>query len=170
MYSEILSHIRTSDEVKILFDEIDILLDALYKEAGQGFESTLRTYVRDWVSGEMKKAWSGNVLDKEEYLKKLKSALENLKSIKLTLAFEPTDASLDKFYGYVRQNIGEGIILEINYEPTIIAGALIAYEGEYRDFSLKRLFEEELIKMNEQIVVLLEQGNSQLAKSQAPKS
>lgn len=162
MFSEILSHIRTKDEAKILSNEIDLLMDALYKEGGAGFESTLHAKVRSWVSEEMQKDWGDEEPDKEGYLKKLKEELYSLKPVKLTLAFEPTDASLDKFFGYVRQNIGEGIILEINYDPSILAGAQVAFEGEYRDFSLKRVYEDEMGRMKEEIISQLGPANYQI--------
>ena len=61
----------------------------------------------------------------------------------MKLSFEPTEVSLDKFHAYLNEILPGGAILDIEYDPSILGGAQITWGGEFRDFSLKRLFESE---------------------------
>jgi hypothetical protein len=41
----------------------------------------------------------------------------------------------------VRSHIGAGIVLDFRYEPSVVGGALIEFNGHYGDFSLKKKFQ-----------------------------
>lgn len=135
MYSNILNRLRTKEEALRLEEEVDLLLEALYETKEGAFEEALTRSVRTWVSEEIKVSLGKNGVNKTEFLKGLKEVLTKLKSLKLTLAFEPVEDTLDKIHNWVVREIGEGIILEITFNPNILAGAIIIFEGEYRDFS-----------------------------------
>lgn len=156
MFSNLLSRIRTTEEKDKLLQEVELLLQSLYEQRGVGFDSTLTAKVRAWVAEvirrEINKAGS-----REDYLEKLKDILVSLKKLTLTLGFEPTDKSLDKFASFVLKKKGEGIVLEIIYDPKIIAGAIIVYEGNYRDFSLKKVFEREINAKENELMQILNQ-------------
>ena len=143
MTSKLIAKIRTTDEREKLNEELDLLLESLYREKGAGFESTMFSKIRYWVSEIIKSEVSNNSSEIEIYLKEIISHMGNLKVLSLKLAFEPTDTSIDKFFAFVRKNVGEGIILSFEYDPRLLGGAVITYKGEYRDFSLRRLFENE---------------------------
>lgn len=155
MYSQILSRTRTKEEVDSLKREIEVLEEAFYKDGGRGFDAVLNSHVRHWVSEAMKADWTESNIDSKAYLEKLKNKIEKLGIVQLTLAFEPTNITIDKFINYIRQNVGEDIILEVSYDPNIVAGTMISYKGNFRDFSLKRLFEEELKAGKEEIEKIL---------------
>lgn len=152
MYSEILSKIRTKEEGEKLLQEVEILIASLYEEEGRGFESALRTRVRQWVSDKLLLGFEKEGGDRQRYLKELKERLENLKTLGLTLAFEPTEASLDKFSSFIKKNLGEDVVLDISLDKSILGGAIIVWKGRWRDFSLRRLFEEEMAAKKEDLI------------------
>jgi hypothetical protein len=162
------ARIRTTDERDRLDHELDQLLTSLYENkvpaensniTSEGIPSdippelsngklksmgvALRTQVRSWVAEIILEELPDSIDAAEEYLKSLKDKLAKLKKLKLVVAFEPTDSSIDKFIGFVHKNISQDVILEFEIDPQIYGGAQITYQGEYRDLSLKRLYESE---------------------------
>jgi F0F1-type ATP synthase delta subunit len=155
MFDQILSRVRTTEESQILISEIELLKKSLYESKQLGFDSCLTNQVRHWVSELIRAEVDNQAVDKEAFLNKLKETILSLKILKLTLAFEPTQLAIDKFSSFVKQNMPTGAILEIIYDPSIIAGSQIVFNGEYRDFSLKRLFEEEITKQRADIMSVI---------------
>jgi F0F1-type ATP synthase delta subunit len=144
MYSEIIANIRTKEDAWALEQEIDILLNKLYSAKADEFSHALEHDVRSNVALIIKSSIEKARIDRDKYLQGLKNELKKLKEIQLTLAFEPTDATLEKIFLWVRENVGKGIILDINYSKTISGGAVIIHKGKYRDYSLKKLIRNDL--------------------------
>lgn len=155
MNSELFSRVRTIEERSKLVSEIDLLLSSIYEDQGKGFESCLKNKVRHWVSEIVRSEISNDPSAMHEYLGQVKNELEKLEVIKLTLAFEPSDATIDKFFDFVAKNVEERVVLEFEFDARILGGALITYKGEYRDFSLKRLFEEEYLEKEKDIIKIM---------------
>lgn len=154
MYSEILLKVKTEEEREALIEEINGLKASLYQN-GSFFDDTLRTKVRDWVSQIIKNATAQKEIDKEKYLQGLIEELSKLKSAKLVLAFEPTEAAIQRYHEFISKEVGEGVALDISCLPGILGGAIIIFEGKYRDFSLRRVFEEEFRQSRELILKTL---------------
>ena len=152
MYSKILSKIRTKQDVRLLEEELDLLIGKLYSAEKEVFEQTLDKKVRSWVSADLKEGLS-KTAKREEYLKGLLLELSKLKALSLTISFEPTEEGLDRFHSWVRDHVGSGIILEINVEPSLLGGAKVIFEGRYLDSSLtarfKKVFSEEKEQFNQ---------------------
>ncbi len=141
-YSEILSQIRTKEDADLLLGEIDNLLVSLYRVKGSMFEEVLREKVRVGVAQVITGAVPKSIPGKEEFLRGLKECLGELKPLKLTLAFEPTSQTVEKIFSWVCQNLDENIVLEIDTDQSILAGAIVTFEGAYEDLSLRSVFEE----------------------------
>jgi len=155
MYNEILSHIRTKSEAWQLEDEADLLLDHLYKGKADVFDLALKNDLRAWVSELLLRTFANPEIKKDKYLRGLKVAIAKLRELKLTLAFEPTQNSIEKIHDWVIKNVGVGIILDITFNPTIFAGAIVIFEGKYRDLSLRNKFREQFGENRERIFQIL---------------
>ena len=86
-------------------------------------------------------------LGKEE-IYKLEKKLQSLPEIKLEIAFSPDDNFINKIGQWIEKELGQKIILDITVNPKVVAGAIIEYQGNWRDFSsakeIDRLFIKEL--------------------------
>lgn len=155
MYAEIFPQIRTTEDIRKIKDEIGLLLDALYQGKGEQFEIVMGSYLRQWVAEAIKKDLAEAHIEKEKYLKDMLEKLQRFKILSLTMAFEPAEKSIDSIFRFVRKNIGTDIILEFTYNPGMLGGAVLIYQGEYKDFSLIRVFESEIDKKKEEIIKML---------------
>ena len=157
MDSKLLSEVRTTSEADLLLDELEQLKRSLYEHGERSFESTLKGQVRFWVAeiirGEVKDT------DTEKYLINMIQRIEELEEFKLTLAFEPSSTGLNRMLSFVRENINENLILELKYDPSIIGGSLISYNGKYHDFSMKDAFDHEFEKQREKYLRMLKVDN-----------
>lgn len=161
IYSDILSNIKTTDQARELLSEIDILLDALFKTDTNAFEKALNS-ISILASQTLREAFQKDNISFEdktmikECLIGLKEEMQKLKTLKLSLAFEVSEGSIDNLFAWVVKNIGEGCILDIKEDKKILGGTIIEFEGKYKDLSLKKTLEETFANKKEEIMNLHE--------------
>lgn len=161
MIDELLSHIKTVQEASEIINELDMLLDAVYEKDAESFQSVLKHKIRYWVAGYLKRVLEKET-DAEAFLKSLEEEIKSLKQLDLTLAYEPTEDALERFSSFVKQNVGDNVLLRISYDPNIIGGAIVIYEGEYRDFSFKRIFESQFEASKSEILKTLREPTNRI--------
>ena len=88
----------------------------------------------------------------KEYLIGLREQLQKFKVLKLSIAFEPREFTIDNLLAWVLKNLGFGIVLDIKTDKTILAGTIIEFEGKYKDLSLKKKLEEVFASKREEII------------------
>jgi len=155
MYSEILETLRTLEDLELLESEIDTLLSSFYEEKGQGYENALKTEVRAWVADLIRRLQPASGISKEEYLKNLQVELKKLKVLQITISFEPTEGNIERIHNWILNNAGRNLILEVNRNPNIVGGAIVVYEGEYRDYSLRKKFLDVFSKHKDEFLKFL---------------
>lgn len=67
---------------------------------------------------------------------------EGLKNLTIYLTFEPDDFTLNQIGAYARKSFGEQILLDVKYDPNLIAGCSLVWKGVYKDYSLKAQLKE----------------------------
>lgn len=138
MYEAVLDQIQTVDDLLLLQEELDKLSKSLYKTSQTKFEDVLTNEVRGSTASAMRKElekFSGN---KNEYLEGLAEEIKNFKKIEMRLAFEPSEAAIRRFSNWVKNEAGRNSVLEIRYDRSILAGVILVFKGEYRDYSVRR--------------------------------
>ena len=131
--SKLLSTINTTEDRNRLYSEIELVSAAIYKEGelvkvlGSQVSRTLAEHIGNETSTE---TLSRKISD-------LKKSLDELAVVKLTLAYEPSQSTIDKILAFLRQNLGEKIILEVKFESKILGGVIFEFRGLYRDYTLR---------------------------------
>jgi len=151
MYSELLDQLMTVDDVEKLKNEVEILRSAVFKlgkKNEDAFEQTLKNDVRTWVAEAIRKILADQTVDKQKFLQDLSEELKKLKPVQITLASQPSQALLEKMHDWLNVQVHPGILLDIQYEPAILGGMVIAADGKYHDFSLRKKTLEVLEKTN----------------------
>lgn len=162
IYSDILRHVKTVDQARGLSSEIDVLLDSLFKTDNKAFEKALNSIsaidaeVLKSAFGGLKNNISPNNLSTiKEYLTQLKEEIQKLKILKLSLAFDPSEDTIGNLFTWVWENLGERHILDIQKDQTILGGAIIEFEGKYKDLSLKKKLDEVFATKREEITEII---------------
>ena len=154
MEEEIYSKIITKESAEILAKELNLVLNSLYLGSRE-FTSVLKTKVRASLSEYIKAKINQESTDIEKLLKNMIERIKLIPSVRLVLAYEPSEDALDKFHSIITSACKKPILLDVVYSPDIIGGAIIIYQGRYRDYSFKYLFEKEFEKEKENIMKLL---------------
>lgn len=155
MDEEIFRLMKTTESSEVLKDELELLLKSLYL-GSEEFGSVLKTKVRAGLSNYIKKKLSEEDIDIELLLKTIIKNMSLIPSVKLIIAFEPSEDVIDRFYSFIADACQRHVLLDIAYSPDIVGGAVIIYRGKYRDFSFKQVFENEFEKERVNILKLIE--------------
>lgn len=78
--------------------------------------------------------------DLKNFLTKIQETTLALPTLSLTLAFQPTEQTLETLSRWFMLNIKKQVLFDITVDPKIIAGMLISYQGKYLDFTIKQSF------------------------------
>jgi F0F1-type ATP synthase delta subunit len=78
----------------------------------------------------------------EKYLNLIKEKVQSFKFLKLTLAINPSEELVETISYWITKNIGQMVLIDLNFDKSIIAGGLIEFEGKYKDFSIKSKLEK----------------------------
>lgn len=134
---DLLKYVRTVSDAELLNNEIDILIDSLYRTGERSFDKTINKSVRKEIAKALETigpSKSGRKAD----LQRIKEDLKKLNVLRLTLAFEPSQLVIEKTIKWLRENVSGDIVVNILYDPAIVGGAIIEYQGKYIDMSLKK--------------------------------
>lgn len=147
IYSDILTSIKTVQDVENLYSEIDLLTLTLFESENTSLDQAI-TLIRTSTAKMVKEIFlknNLNIADKEgisDFLENLKAEIVKLKVIKLILAFEPTPKTIGNIHDFVKDTIGIGYILDIEVSASILGGSVVMFNGKYNDFTLRKKLRE----------------------------
>ena len=127
----------TKDQVDVLKQEIDILISNKY-------QSTKTELVRDSTLRELESRRAG---EHEDALENWKLEIENLRVLRLTLAYEPSRINIVTYADWIKKTVGADVILDVTVDPKLVAGAQIIWNGKYQDYSLTKTVYAELQRL-----------------------
>lgn len=74
----------------------------------------------------------------KEKIEDLREKLHGLRTVQLTLAFAPNDEAISLFSDWIKKNVSPTAIMDLQFDKTIVGGAQIIVDGEYRDYSVRK--------------------------------
>jgi hypothetical protein len=81
--------------------------------------------------------------------------LRTCKSIKLTIAFQPDDATITLFSDWIKTNTNESALLDLQFDKSIVGGAQIIAGGMYKDYSVRKNLTNRFQIQKDEIMKLL---------------
>lgn len=75
-------------------------------------------------------------------LEQLQKSVLSVKTVTLYLPFEIPDVEIDKLGMWFKKNLGNNILFEIIFDPGLIGGAALSFNGVFKDYSLKQKIAE----------------------------
>ena len=147
MYFDLITSLKTVNEVNDLSLELDTLGSALFKSEKMNLDDALSS-IRENSAKTIMEIFSKNKLDLadkeviQDFLRTLKNLMQKFKVIKLVLAFDPPLKTIDKIHNYIFENIGIGYILDIEVDETILGGSVVIFNGKYKDYTLRKSLDE----------------------------
>ena len=160
-YASLLTEIRTLDDLNLLKSELDTLLAALFQVGSTAFKQVLNTKLQRNLGNDLTRTLAdANIsLTDQDGLQKFfsgfKQAITKLPVIQLTLAYHPTNEQIEQLSDWLRAETKQPVIVELKYDKRILGGAIIVYNGNYQDLSLKTKLNVVYENKQDEIVQLL---------------
>lgn len=157
IYSDLISSLKTTQEVADFVCEIDNLTQTFFKAEKISLEEALSTINVDSAE-KIRQAFAKSNLDINDrdaiagFFVTLKELLQKFKVIKLVLAFCLTKQAINNLHNFVKETIGTGYILDIEILDEVLGGAIVIYNGKYADFTLKKDLEDAFKTKQSQIL------------------
>lgn len=79
---------------------------------------------------------------RESTLVDLESRVSAMRTMNLTLAYDPPTSHITEFSGVVKSNLGSDVVIKLRVDASIIGGAMIEIDGRFVDSSLKKSLSE----------------------------
>lgn len=130
---------KAPDDVKRAFDQLPSELQQVMKE----------TFLNEPITPE-----NQNTIKKR--VEALTAALHTIKTVELTIAFQPDEDGITLFSDWVKKNVGPNILIDLRFDKTIVGGALIVAGGTYKDYSVRKNLAGRFQIQREDIMALLQ--------------
>jgi hypothetical protein len=139
----LLDLIITNEDQEILLSAIDQILSLLYTK-----ESDLVSYLHSGIPDKIGVFFQNTmntlptIESKEQWLKKVREDISSLERLTITTPFFPSRSFLENLAKRARNEYGTSLILESRYNPDLIAGVEVVYNGSYRDMTVRTKFDQ----------------------------
>ncbi|MCD6528259.1 F0F1 ATP synthase subunit delta [bacterium] len=152
LFEELAEKIKTKEELIFYLEELSQAQQAVFK----GGRILLSEKLKGKISEEFKKflekmeerkMLSKNPDQQYSFLEKIKKYLLSLPEVKLEIAFSPSNEFLKKISLWFEKKLNQKVILDLTVNPKIVGGAIIEYQGNWRDYSLAKEIDK-LIEKN----------------------
>ncbi|MBI4039191.1 hypothetical protein HY384_04535 [Candidatus Daviesbacteria bacterium] len=67
----------------------------------------------------------------------LEADVKKLTILTMYLTFEPDTTTISQIGTFARKNFGPSLLLDIKFDPNLIAGTALVWKGNYQDYSLR---------------------------------
>lgn len=160
IYFDLITSLKTVEEVDNLASEIDNLETSLFKSSKMSLDKAIES-ISIITGKKIMEIFSKNNLDMNDkelirdFLETLKDLIKKFKVIKLILAFDPSLKTIQNIHEQVSEKLGIGYILDIEIDESVLGGAVIIFNGKYKDFTLRKAIDEVFASKKEEILKLM---------------
>lgn len=161
IYYDLLTSLKTTQEVANFTSEIDTFLSVLFKSEKALINDALNSISVNLAS-QINQTFSKNNLDINNkdtvihFFETLKELTKKFKVISLVLAFDPTYKTIKRIHNFIKETIGIGYILDIEVSEDALGGAIVMFNGKYLDFTLNRRVKDVFETRKEEIFKLIQ--------------
>jgi len=143
---QFIKDISTKSDLIYYLEEISKAQEAIFEEPNialsEKLEGEVDRTIEELIKNQEARGRLKSRSEQSEFLKEVKNNLQELPDVKLTIAFSPSPEFLDEINAWLKNQIGEELVLDITVEPEIVGGAIVEYKGRYFSFRLDKKIDE----------------------------
>ncbi len=131
--------VLTDTELTAFLDELDTLEESIYKVGlGSSLQDNVNStkLVKPYLGEQVLSTLAPDTLSTA--LADLRRRLESMTKIQITTAFAPDYKFILKLKDWVNTNIKKDILVDFEFDPMLLGGAQVIYNGRYKDYSLAK--------------------------------
>ena len=141
IFEDLTKKIITKEDLILFLEEINLLEQIVFKNIEVPLSERVKGKIREEFRDELQKLEkesiiSGSPNQQFSFFDELKNYLQKIPQVKLEIAFEPSEDFLLRIKKWFKEENHQEVILDITVNPKIVGGAIIEYQGYFRDFSL----------------------------------
>lgn len=143
---KILKAIRTKEDLNLLLQAVEEAQRNTYRMGVHNLSGVLEKWLPERLAHPVEEAWLDYLGGSQphtpgEFIDNLKLEFKKLRVLKLYLAWEPSTETLERIENWIKKEVGEDMILEIELDPAILGGAKMAFAGKFREITLYQLID-----------------------------
>lgn len=135
-----LAYLFTREDLYHCKQELAALERALYSSPQQSQETLLATVVSKptavYLTTRLGSTQTTDALSTQ--LQTIQQELTHARIFSLTLAFSPSSSFLRHIGTSVKETFGEDTLIALTVDPHIVGGAVVSFNGQYKDYSVKK--------------------------------
>jgi len=141
IFEDLTKKIITKEDLILFLEEINLLEQIVFKNIEVPLSERVKGKIREEFRDELQKLEkesiiSGSPNQQFSFFDELKNYLQKIPQVKLEIAFEPSEDFLLRIEKWFKEKNHRKVILDLIINPKIVGGAIIEYQGNWRDFSL----------------------------------
>lgn len=144
LFDQIISKVRLKSEMTSVLVCLDEFVNDFFAPKGSTNVQTVFDGLPAELAQLLKEAFLTETVTHENQaivnkkVESLKDKLRTMPTIQLTLAFQPDEEAVQLFSDWVKTNVGPQTIIDLQFDKTIVGGALIVSGGQYKDYSVRK--------------------------------
>ena len=152
IFEDLIKKIITKEELILFLEEINRTKQYVFKNVDTPLSERVKGKTREGFRNYLKKleksgSISGPPNQQFSFFEEIEKCLREVPQIKLEIAFAPSEDFLLKIKKWFREENRQEVILDLTVNHRITGGAIIEYQGQYRNFSLAKRIDE-LVSQN----------------------
>ncbi len=75
-------------------------------------------------------------------IKELEAGIEKIKTVTLYTPFEIPQIDVERMGSWLKKTVGTSALFDLEFDPNLIGGCALSYNGIYKDYSLRKRLED----------------------------
>ncbi len=141
------NQIIAKEDLIVLFEEINLTEKFIFKNISIPLSEKLKGKTREEFRRFVEKLEKENSFFRSpdqqlSFFRNLKKNLKKTPQLKLEIAFQPSIEFLLKIKQWFKEKNQREVILDLSVNPEVVGGAIIEYQGKYRNLSVGKKIDE----------------------------
>jgi len=137
----------TKEDLVFLLEQLSVIEKEIFTNPKNLLSEKLKGKIDESLRKEIEKLEKEGILpstpqDQISFFKEFENFLFKIPTVKLEIAFEPSNDFLVELDKWFKEKVKRKMILDIEINPKIIGGVKIEYQGRWRDYSLEKEMEK----------------------------
>lgn len=161
LFDLVVAKLRTKSEVAVVLRSLEQFADTFFSAKTSYQQQQIFQNLPNQVAQILITALASvpitpeNQITVKRQIDELSDKLRTCKSIQLTIAFQPDDATITLFSDWIKKNIRPDLLLDLQFDKSIVGGALLIAGGVYKDYTVRKNLSNRFQIQREDIMELL---------------
>lgn len=162
LYDQIIVKLRITSEATLLIHYLESLSDNIYVSKDNLYKQQILKKLPQEIATFLNNEFeilSPTPQDQIRIKREINDLLDKLrryKSVKLTIAFQPDEETITLFSDWFKKNIGNDVLIDLQFDKSIVGGAQLIVNGIYKDFTVRKNLNNRYQIQREEIMKMLD--------------